>query len=112
MQTDEFSDAVVEIYAKYFSDDDVKAITQFYATPTGQRFNNVMGDFLGDLSQAGQHVAMDNLPKIMQQLCKEYPELQDSPNFCSDAAPADKKSESLRWEPRQTGNEQRAGSQL
>jgi len=111
LQTDEFTEQIVTIYAKYFSDEDVKAVTQFYATPAGQHFNEVMGDFMGDMSRAGQHVAMENIPDIIKQLCKEYPELQNTPNFCPDVEP-EKKSEALPapGSPRQAGEGIRAGS--
>lgn len=92
MQSDDFTDRVVTIYAKYFSDADVRAMTQFYATPTGQHFNAVMTDFMGDVSKAGQTVATDRLPDILKQLCSEYPELQDSRTLCTATDPA-KKSE-------------------
>jgi TonB family protein len=95
MQSDEFTDRIVAIYAKYFSDEDVKAMTQFYATPTGQHFNQVMSNFLGDISKAGQTMAMENIPGILQQLCKEYPELEGSPNLCP-APDSQKKSELKR----------------
>jgi len=98
LQSDEFTEEVVTVYAKYFSDQDVKAITEFYGTPAGQRFNSVMGDFMGDLSKAGQRAAMENIPDILRQLCKEYPELENAPNVCPEAAP-EKKSELLRQNP-------------
>ena len=77
-QTDEFRDEIAGIYAKYFSDEDVKAITEFYGTPGGQKFNNVLGDFAADLNQAGQRVARQNVPAILKELCTEYPELGES----------------------------------
>lgn len=92
MQSDDFTDRVATIYAKYFSDEDVRAMTQFYATPTGQHFNAVMTDFLGDLTKAGQNVATERLPDILHQLCSEYPELQDSRTLCTATQP-EKKSE-------------------
>lgn len=92
MQSDDFTDRIVTIYAKYFSDEDVRAMTQFYATPTGQHFNGVMTAFLGDLTKAGQNVATERLPDILHQLCSEYPELQDSRTLCNATEP-EKKSE-------------------
>lgn len=85
-QTDEFRDEVVGIYAKYFSDEDVKAITEFYGTPAGQKFNNVLGDFAADLNQAGQRVARENIPAILKELCTEYSELEGS-SLCPTAKP-------------------------
>jgi TonB family protein len=97
-QTDDFNERVVQIYAKYFSDEDVKSITQFYETPTGQHFSKVMSDFLADLNQAGQNLAMENIPDILAQLCKQYPELEGTPKVCPNVDPA-KKSKLLQQSP-------------
>jgi len=94
LESDEFIEQIVVIYGKYFSDQEVKAITEFYGTPTGQRFNDVMGDFMADMTKAGQRAAMENIPEIMKQLCKQFPELANAPNVCPDLS-QEKKSELL-----------------
>jgi len=84
VQSDAYTDRVIAIYVKYFSDQDVQELVRFYQTPTGQHFNTVMPQLLGDLNQIGQQLAMDNLPAIYRQLCKDFPELQDDARFCKE----------------------------
>jgi len=90
LQSNAYTDHVIAIYVKYFSDQDVQELARFYQTPTGQHFNTVMPQLLGDLNQIGQQLAMDNLPGIYKQLCKEFPELQDDARFCKDPEPPQK----------------------
>jgi TonB family protein len=90
MQSDSHTERVVAIYAKYFSDQDVQELVRFYQTPTGQHFNAAMPQLFGDLSQIGQQLALDNIPAIFKQLCKEFPELQDDARFCKDTDPQKK----------------------
>jgi TonB family protein len=87
----EFTDRLVAIYAKYFSDDDVKALAQFYETPAGQHFNDHMSDVMTDGMKVGQQLAAENLQRIFSELCREYPELQGQAQFCQ--ASSDKKSQ-------------------
>lgn len=54
LQTEEFADRWVAVYAKYLSDDDIKALTQFYETPAGQHFNAAMPQLVGDLNRLGR----------------------------------------------------------
>jgi len=54
-----------------------------------------MPQLFGDLNQLGQTIAMDNLPGIFQQLCREFPELKDDAHFCKEPAPQRKSQLSL-----------------
>ena len=91
LQSDDYRERIVAIYAKHFSGDDIKGITQFYQTPAGQHFNAVSSQLMGELAQVGQQLATENIPSILKELCKEYPELQGAINFCPKTEP-DKKS--------------------
>ena len=90
-KTPEFTDRVIEVFSKYFSDDDVKALAAFYETPAGQHFVDHSGDVTTDSMKAGQEIATENLTRIFSELCKEYPELQGQADFCP--AVQDKKSQ-------------------
>ena len=81
-QSPSFIDGLVAIYAKYFSDDDIKALAQFYATPAGQHFNERSDDIAKDSMQLGQQLAMANMSAVVAQVCRDYPELQGRPHFC------------------------------
>ena len=81
-QKPEFTDGIVAVYAKYFSDDDIKALAQFYQTPAGQHFNDHLSDVMSDSVKFGQQLFMQNMNGIFGELCKEYPELQGQAKFC------------------------------
>lgn len=91
----EFTDRIAATYAKYLSDDDVKALITFYSTPAGQHFNSISSELFGELSQLGQRTALENIPAILKELCKEYPELSGKTQFCP-ASEQPKSSEFLR----------------
>jgi len=84
LQSDDYSERVIALYAKYFSDSDIQQLIQFYQTPIGQHFNSAMPELLGEMNQLGQAMAMNNLPGIIKQLCKEFPELEDDARFCKE----------------------------
>ena len=87
IQSQDFADKIVTVYHQYLSDDEVRNLTQFYATPAGQHFSSVEAEMMGTLAQAGNQVARDGLPGIFKSLCTDYPELQGKAKFCP-AAPA------------------------
>ena len=93
-QTDAFRDGLISAYAKYFDDEDVKALTQFYETPTGRKFNEVMPQFTSDMMQLGQQLAKDRMPDILKELCTEYAELAGKIPECP--APDKDKTSSVR----------------
>ena len=100
--SEEGVNAVITIYAKYFSDDELKQALQFYQTPAGQHFNEIMPKLYGDLTQFGQNLVREHLPEIFQQLCKDYPELQGEAKFCK--GDMEKKSLLLNPNPFSNGN--------
>ena len=87
-QKPEFTEGIVDVYAKYFSDDDIRALAQFYQTPAGQHFNDHLADVMSDSVKFGQQLFMQNMSGIFGELCKEYPELQGQAKFCP--APGEK----------------------
>ena len=91
-KSDDFTDRVAASYAKYFSDDDIKALTKFYETPAGQHFNEAFPQLVGELNGAGQQLALENISRIFKELCKEYPELKGVAKFCPASPSQDKKS--------------------
>jgi TonB family protein len=85
--TQEFVDRYLTLYAKYLSDDDVKALIDFYQTPAGQHFNAVSGQLTASGAQVGQVLARGHLPDILQSVCMEYPELRGAADFCPSESP-------------------------
>jgi hypothetical protein len=96
-------DGLVRIYAKYFTDDDVKAATKFYETPAGQHFLEIYPKVYVDSVQWGQRLGQEGAPKILKQLCVEYPELQVDRSTCP--ADPEKSSDSRQADsPGERGN--------
>jgi len=90
LQSSDYLDRVVEAYAKYLSDDDIKGLTQFYETPAGQHYGAAMPQLAGDLSKIGQQIAADNMQNILRELCNEFPELQGPTGGCPGPNPEKK----------------------
>jgi TonB family protein len=83
-------EGLVRIYAKYLTDDDIKAATKFYQTPSGKRVLEVLPKIQGEAMQWGEHLAAANAKDILVELCHEYPELKGQADFC----PADSEKSS------------------
>lgn len=79
-------DKMIDIYAHYLTDDDAKAIAEFYRSQAGQHLIQVTPNLIRDGSMVGQSVVIENMESILHRLCDEYPELQGEAKFC----PADK----------------------
>ena len=90
LASQEFIDREAALYAKYLSDDDVKALSAFYQTSAGQHFNDATAQLTAASSQAGQEMVAENLPSILMGLCADFPELQGSAPFCPKQTPPKK----------------------
>lgn len=64
------------------TDEDVKALAQFYATPPGQHFNQHSVDVPTDSMKFGRQFAAQRLNQISADICEEYSELQGQAKFC------------------------------
>jgi TonB family protein len=82
-QSREFIDGITAVYAKYYSDEDVKALAQFYETPAGRNFNVHSADVQTESMKFGQQFAVRGLNEIVAEICNEYPELKGQAKFCS-----------------------------
>jgi len=77
----EFTDGLVAVYARYFSDDDLKALAQFYETPAGQHFNERAAEVAADSMRFGQQIASQNMNRILRKSAATIPNSRDKPNF-------------------------------
>ncbi|MGD0956024.1 MAG: TonB family protein [Candidatus Acidiferrales bacterium] len=82
VRSEDFLDRMAEVYAKYLTDDDIKALGDFYQTPAGQHYYAVIPQLSGESMRIGEEVAAKNLANIFKELCQEYPELQGAASFC------------------------------
>jgi TonB family protein len=77
-----FMDGIVAIYAKHFTDEEIKAIDQFYQTPAGQRFALESAEVNAENAALGRKFATGHIPGVLNELCKEFPELQGDEKIC------------------------------
>jgi len=103
-RSQEFVDRSVELYARYLSDDDVKALAEFYKTPAGQHFNAASPQLATEGARIGQDLARKNIPDILRSLCRDFPELHGAANFCP-ANKLEKKGQLIGPDPGSSANQ-------
>lgn len=64
-------DAMVPVYQKYFTDQDIDNIIGFYRTPTGKKFISEQNELLRDGMQAAQPIMIAQMNRTMEDLQKE-----------------------------------------
>jgi TonB family protein len=87
LSSQEFLDRMAALYAKYLSDDDIKALAAFYETPAGQHYNEFSGKVEAEAGEIGQQLTRENLPNIYKSLCQDFPELNGVAKFCPSDQP-------------------------
>ncbi len=70
ISTDELLDAIVPIYQKYFTHSDIKAINEFYETPTGQKLLSNTTAMTVEVMQAAMSVVKKHTAEIQAQIEK------------------------------------------
>jgi uncharacterized protein len=70
MPTDELMDAMVPVYQKYLTHSDIKAINDFYASPTGRKLLQNLDAIMVESMQAAQAVIQKHMPEIQAQADK------------------------------------------
>jgi len=70
MPIDELIDAMIPIYQKYLTHSDIKAINEFYGSPTGQKMLKDSGAMTVEAMQAAQSVVKKHMPEIQAQIEK------------------------------------------
>jgi uncharacterized protein len=76
LKTQSLIDLAVPVYDKYFSDEDIKGMIQFYQTPLGQKAVKTMPQLMNELSQAGRKMGEDIGRRSMLEVMAEHPELE------------------------------------
>ncbi|MFZ0736942.1 MAG: energy transducer TonB [Candidatus Acidiferrales bacterium] len=95
LNSQDFLDRIVVVYSKYLSDDDIKALIQFYQSSTGQHFITAMPQISSEMFTTGTEFGEGAISGIWVQICEQYPELNGKVNECSKREP---EKESLRPE--------------
>src|SRR3984893_1781035 len=70
------ADAVVPIYARHFSTDDIQALIQFYESPLGQRVVKTMPQVTQESESAGIQLDQRAALNVLRGMQAEYPELK------------------------------------
>jgi hypothetical protein len=83
------TDAVVPIYAKAFSLEDIQGLIQFYESPLGQRVVKALPQVAQSSQRAGVQIEQKGAMTVLQDMSTEYPELKQmlGPEQDSGAAP-------------------------
>src|SRR5271163_899998 len=70
------NDAIVTIYAKHFSMEDIQGLTKFYESPIGQRIVKEMPDVDQQMRNAGQQIETTVAIAVLRGMSDEYPQLK------------------------------------
>jgi uncharacterized protein len=70
------NDAIVAIYAKHFSMEDIQTLTKFYESPVGQRIVKEMPDVDQQMRTAGQQIETTVALSVLRGMSDEYPQLK------------------------------------
>lgn len=68
--------AMVVTYDKYFSDEDIKGLIQFYRTPLGQKTLSNLPKVVSESQAAGEKLGAKMGLEAMQEVMSEHPELK------------------------------------
>ena len=81
-ESPEMKDSMMLIYAKYLTDGQVKEAVEFYKTAAGQQMLVTQVKMYDDAKKAGERIFTQNIPEILQDMCREHPELQGRMKAC------------------------------
>jgi hypothetical protein len=70
------NDAIVAVYAKHFSMDDIQVLTKFYESPIGQRLVKEMPDVNQQMAVAGQQIETSAALAALRSMADDYPQLK------------------------------------
>ena len=68
-------DLVIPAYDRYYSDDEVKGLIQFYETPLGQKALSVHPKLVGELQEAGRKWGEGIGRQSMLEVLSEHPDI-------------------------------------
>lgn len=93
------TDAIVSVYARHFSLEDIQGITKFYESPLGQRMVKEMPDVSRETQTTGMQMDQKVVIEVLRGMSDDYPQLKpmlppdpahpaSAPNAGPAAAPA------------------------
>jgi TonB family protein len=102
LQNENFTNAMTGLFARYLTDDDVRAASAFYETPAGQHYLQSSQNLVPEVMAIGRRIGSQSIPSILKDLCIQYPELEGQANFCGPVQPP--KTSLLPGDPPPAGN--------
>ncbi len=81
-------DLIVPLYDKYLSEQEIKALTQFYQTPLGQKTMQVMPKLTAESAELGRKWGEELGRQSMLDVLSEHPELEKALEDAKKNAPA------------------------
>jgi uncharacterized protein len=76
MDLQKLIDLAVPLYDKYYTDEDIKGLIQFYQTPLGKKTVRALPNLMAELTDAGQKMGQDVARQSMMEIIAEHPELE------------------------------------
>jgi len=61
-------DSIIPLYARYFTEEDIDQLLEFYSTATGQKVIEVMPILMQESMAAGSAWAMELMPEVHEQI--------------------------------------------
>ncbi len=77
-KTADLLEQTIPIYDKYFTDEDIQGLIQFYQSPLGQRFVKAMPQASAESASVSIRWQQKNIQEIWHELQTEFPELKES----------------------------------
>jgi uncharacterized protein len=71
MNSPETMDSIVALYAKYFTQEEIKTVTAFYATPTGKKVISAMPILTAESMQMAQRRMTALVPELQAELARK-----------------------------------------
>jgi hypothetical protein len=76
----------VPVYDKYYSDDELKSLIQFYETPLGKKTISVMPKIMSEMQASGQKLGERAGRQAMLEILAEHPDLAEAMSSAQKAA--------------------------
>jgi hypothetical protein len=70
---------MIKLYTDTFTEDELKDITRFYQTPTGQKAVKTLPDLMAKGAEIGQRKVQENLAELQQMVAAEDARLKSAP---------------------------------
>lgn len=71
MSWDQLRDDYARLYARNFSEAELREMTTFYRSPVGQKMARVTPQLMAEAAKLGEKAVQDNLPELQQMIMAE-----------------------------------------